>query len=117
MHRAADPVIREVFDPHGVSCWRAERMTKAELVAKVATKVHLTRQQTDAVVTLLCRCIIEALKEGENVELRGFGRFCLRQRQPREGRNPKTGEPVQIPAKKVPFFKAGKALRARVDRP
>jgi integration host factor subunit beta len=91
-------------------------MTKAELVAHVANRIHLTRQQTDAVVTLLCRCIIEALREGEHVELRGFGRFRLRQRQPHAGRNPKTGEPVQIPAKKVPVFKAGKALRARVNR-
>ncbi len=92
-------------------------MTKAELVAQVADKMQLTRQQTDAVVNLLLRCITEALSGGENVELRGFGSFRIRQRQPREGRNPKTGQPVQIPAKKVPMFKAGKALRAMVDRP
>ena len=91
-------------------------MTKAELVEKVADRIHLTKKQTEAIVNILLTCITEALSDGDKVELRGFGSFRIRQRNPREGRNPKTGDTVQIPAKKVPFFKAGKELREMVDQ-
>ena len=90
-------------------------MTKAELVEKVADEIQLTKKQTEAVVNILLNCITEALREGDKVELRGFGSFRIRNRNPREGRNPKTGDTVQIPAKRVPFFKAGKELREMVD--
>ena len=90
-------------------------MTKAELVEKVADKIQLTKKQTESVVNILLNCITEALSEGDKVELRGFGSFRIRNRNPREGRNPKTGDAVQIPAKRVPFFKAGKELREMVD--
>ena len=91
-------------------------MTKAELVERVADKIQLTKKQTEAVVNILLACITEALSAGDKVELRGFGSFRIRKRNPREGRNPKTGDTVQIPAKRVPFFKAGKELREMVDR-
>jgi integration host factor subunit beta len=97
------------------SCRRLKCMTKAELVEKVADKIQLTKKQTEAVVNILLNCITEALSEGDKVELRGFGSFRIRNRNPREGRNPKTGDTVQIPAKRVPFFKAGKELREMVD--
>jgi integration host factor subunit beta len=90
-------------------------MTKAELVEKVADKIQLTKKQAETVVNILLNSITEALSEGDKVELRGFGSFRIRNRNPREGRNPKTGDTVQIPAKRVPFFKAGKALRDMVD--
>jgi integration host factor subunit beta len=67
-------------------------------------------------VNILLNCITEALSAGDKVELRGFGSFRIRNRNPREGRNPKTGDTVQIPAKRVPFFKAGKELREMVDQ-
>lgn len=91
-------------------------MTKAELAGRVADKIHLTKKQTEAIVNILFACITDALKEGDKVELRGFGSFRTRSRNAREGRNPKTGDAVQIPSKKVPFFKAGKELREVVDR-
>jgi integration host factor subunit beta len=90
-------------------------MTKAELVEKVADKIQLTKKQAETVVNILLNSITEALSEGDKVELRGFGSFRIRNRNPREGRNPKTGDTVQIPAKRVPFFKAGKELREMVD--
>jgi integration host factor subunit beta len=90
-------------------------MTKAELVDNVADKVNLTKKQTEVIVNILFNSITEALSEGDKVELRGFGSFRIRDRNPREGRNPKTGDTVHIPAKKVPFFKAGKELREMVD--
>ncbi len=90
-------------------------MTKAELVEKVAERINLTRKQTEVIVNTLFSSITDALARGDKVELRGFGSFRIRHRQPREGRNPKTGDSVYIPAKKVPFFKAGKELREMVD--
>ncbi len=90
-------------------------MTKAELVDNVADRVNLTKKQTEVIVNILFNSITEALSDGDKVELRGFGSFRIRARNPREGRNPKTGDTVHIPAKKVPFFKAGKELREMVD--
>jgi integration host factor subunit beta len=91
-------------------------MTKAELVDQVADKVDLTKKQTEVIVNILFNSITEALSQGDKVELRGFGSFRIRSRNPREGRNPKTGDAVHIPAKRVPFFKAGKELREMVDK-
>jgi nucleoid DNA-binding protein len=90
-------------------------MTKAELVDRVAATVQLPKSQTDAVLTQCLQAIMDALQAGEAVELRGFGRFQLRHRQPRAGRNPRTGETFQIPAKTVPAFTAGKAFQQRVQ--
>ena len=98
------------------SLGEAGYMTKVELAGRVADKIHLTKKQTEAIVNILFTCITDALKEGDKVELRGFGSFRTRSRNAREGRNPKTGDTVQIPSKKVPFFKAGKELREVVDR-
>src|SRR5712691_688682 len=92
-------------------------MTKAELVDRVAATLQLPKRQTATVVELFFQCIRDALAVGDKVELRGFGSFRLRHRQPCTGRNPKTGETVQIPAKQVPWFKVGKALRTLVDYP
>ena len=89
-------------------------MTKAELIDHVATTVHLPKTQTDAVLTQCLQAIMEALQAGESVDLRGFGRFQLRHRSPRAGRNPRTGVAIAIPAKAVPTFTAGKAFQERV---
>ena len=89
-------------------------MTKAELVDHVAATVSLSKSQTEAVLTQCFQAIMDALQAGESVELRGFGRFQLRHRHPRAGRNPRTGETVHIPAKAVPTFTAGKAFQERV---
>ncbi len=88
-------------------------MTKAELVDHVAA-VQLPKHQTETVITQFLQAIIEALQAGETVELRGFGRFRLRHRQARAGRNPRTGTTVQIPAKTLPTFSAGKAFQELV---
>ena len=90
-------------------------MTKAELVEKVSDRIDLTKKETERIVNLVFGSIADALSTGEKVELRGFGSFRVRNRESRDGRNPKTGTTVHIPAKKVPFFKAGKELREIVD--
>ena len=91
-------------------------MTKAELVEKVASTIKLSQKETEVIVGIILQSITESLSAGDKVELRGFGSFRIRERKPRIGRNPKSGEPVEVPAKKVPFFKAGKELRERVDK-
>ena len=90
-------------------------MTKAELVEMVAEQIHLTKKETERIVNIVFGCIVDALRREDKVELRGFGSFRVRNREPRDGRNPKTGTTVRIPAKKVPFFKAGKELREIVN--
>src|SRR5262249_720780 len=81
----------------------------------VATTVDLSKSQTEAVLTQCLQAITDPLQAGEAVDLRGFGRFHLRHRQPRAGRNARTGATVQIPAKAVPTFTAGKSFQERVQ--
>ncbi len=90
-------------------------ITKAELVDHVAATIQLSKAQTDAVLTQGLQAIMDALQAGETVDLRGFGRFQLRHRPARTGRNPRTGETIPIPAKAVPTFTAGKAFQERVQ--
>ncbi|OGL47045.1 MAG: integration host factor subunit beta [Candidatus Schekmanbacteria bacterium RBG_16_38_11] len=92
-------------------------MTKTDLIEKVSEKVSfLNKKQTDKVVNRIFDNIRTALAKGDKVEIRGFGSFTIRNRDPREGRNPLTGEKVSVPAKKVPFFRAGKELKKMVDK-
>ena len=90
-------------------------MTKAELVDEIAQKADLTRKHSEVIVDAVFSSIIEALQEGDKIELRGFGSFRVRHRASRTGRNPKTGEGVLVPAKKVPYFKPGKELRELIN--
>jgi integration host factor subunit beta len=91
-------------------------MTKAELIERVSEKVNgLTKRQTEIIVNTVFDSIKESLARGGKIEIRGFGSFRLRNRRMREGRNPKTGASVMVPAKRVPFFKAGKELKEMVD--
>ena len=90
-------------------------MTKNELIQRVAVRTKLTKKGADLLVETIFRGITEALKRGEKVELRHFGSFRVRQRNARQGRNPKTGDPVTIPAKRIPFFKPGKDLQEMVN--
>ena len=90
-------------------------MTKAKLVEKVARTIKLSQKETEVIVGIILQSITESLSAGDKVELRGFGSFRICERKSRIGRNPKSGELVEVPAKKVPFFKAGKELRERVD--
>lgn len=91
-------------------------MLKSELITKLAAEYsHLRQEDLERVVNVILDEIADALAKGDRVELRGFGAFSVREREARKGRNPRTGEPVEVPAKTVPFFKAGKELRARVN--
>ena len=92
-------------------------MTKSELIARLAERFpQLVAKDADLSVKMLLDAMSEALAKGDRIEIRGFGSFSLNYRPPRTGRNPKTGEKVQVPAKHVPHFKAGKELRERVDQ-
>ncbi|HWZ50239.1 MAG TPA: HU family DNA-binding protein [Granulicella sp.] len=90
-------------------------MTKADLVDKVTALGDLTRRDGEIIVDTLFESVIGALKSGDKIEIRGFGSFRTRQRNARIGRNPKTGDKVDVPAKRVPFFKPSKELRDSVN--
>ena len=94
----------------------AGSMTKAELVEEVSRVSDLTKKHSEVIVDTVFRSIIDALHRGEKIELRGFGSFRLRKREPRKGRNPKTGDKVDVPPKKVPYFKPGKELKELINR-
>ena len=90
-------------------------MTKADLVDEVARNSVLSKKGAEVIVQAVLDSIVESLKNGGKVELRGFGSFRLRERASRQGRNPKTGEKVFVPAKKVPYFKPGKDLKELIN--
>ena len=91
-------------------------MIKSELIAKLAEEnPHLTQRDIERVVGVILERMIEALEDGGRVELRGFGALSVRSRDARAGRNPRTGEPFDVPANNVPFFKSGKELRERLN--
>ena len=90
-------------------------MTKADLVEEVTKLGDLTRRDSEVIVETIFDSVIGALKSGDKIEIRGFGSFRIRQRKPRIGRNPKTGTRVEVPAKKVPYFKPSKELRDLVN--
>lgn len=90
-------------------------MTKAELVEEVSRVSDLTKKHSEIIVDTVFKSIITALQRGEKIELRGFGSFRLRRREPRKGRNPKTGDKVDVPPKKVPYFKPGKELKELIN--
>ena len=91
-------------------------MTKSGLIEKVSEKTpHISKKDTEVVVNTIFDAMTDALKRGERIEIRGFGSFQDKVREARDGRNPKTGEMVNIPAKRTPFFKVGKELKEMVD--
>jgi integration host factor subunit beta len=90
-------------------------MTKAELIEEVSNVVEMTRKDSETIVETIFDSIVNSLHKGEKIEIRGFGSFRTRQRQPRVGRNPKTGSRVEVPSKRIPFFKPSKELRDLVN--
>ena len=91
-------------------------MTKSDLIARLAERYpQLVAKDAELAVKMILDAMAKCLAEGRRIEIRGFGSFGLNYRPPRTGRNPKSGEKVQVPAKHVPHFKAGKELRERVD--
>ena len=92
-------------------------MTKSELIARLAERYpQLVAKDADYAVKTILDAMADALSNGQRIEIRGFGSFALNSRPPRIGRNPKSGDKVMVPEKRVPHFKAGKELRERVDR-
>src|ERR1700750_23695 len=90
-------------------------MTKADLINIIAEKAHLQHKQSETVVNMVFDMMSEALKKDDRIEIRGFGSFVNRNYGSYKGRNPKTGQVVQVPQKRVPFFKVGKELKEMVD--
>ena len=90
-------------------------MTKADLIDEVSRLAELTRKDSEVIVETIFDSVVRSLRAGDKIEIRGFGSFRTRQRKPRVGRNPKTGDRVEVPAKKIPFFKPSKELKDLVN--
>ena len=90
-------------------------MTKADLIDEVSRLAELTRKDSEVIVETIFDSIVHSLRAGDKIEIRGFGSFRTRQRKPRIGRNPKTGTRVDVPAKKIPYFKPSKELKDLVN--
>ena len=90
-------------------------LTKADLIEEVLRITELPRKESETIVETIFDSIIESIQKGDKIEIRGFGSFRTRQRKPRIGRNPKTGDRVEVPAKKIPFFKPSKELKDLVN--
>src|ERR1700733_9610292 len=99
------------FDP---SKGRRVPVTKSELIDAMATRSELTKARAELVVNCVFDAMTEALERGEGIEIRGFGSFTVRPYKPYSGRNPRTGAPVPVPAKRLPFFKVGTELKELV---
>jgi len=90
-------------------------MTKADLIDEVSRIADLTRKDSEVIVESIFDSVVRSLRAGDKIEIRGFGSFRTRQRKPRVGRNPKTGDRVEVPAKKIPYFKPSKELKDIVN--
>ncbi len=90
-------------------------MTKADLISSVSQAVGMTRKDSEMIVETIFDSIVKPLHASEKVEIRGFGSFRTRQRQPRIGRNPKTGARVEVPSKTVPYFRLSKELKEMIN--
>ena len=91
-------------------------MTKRDLIDEVNKRFpHLSRRDSEVIINAIFDSMVDALVQGDRIEIRGFGSFVVKQRRARQGRNPKSGALVSVAAKRVPFFKVGKELRLRVD--
>jgi integration host factor subunit beta len=90
-------------------------MTKSELIEAIAARGELTKARAEMVVNCVFETMTEALKRGEGIEIRGYGSFTVRPYKPYAGRNPRTGQPVPVPAKRLPFFKVGKEVKELVN--
>ncbi len=90
-------------------------MTKSELIESIAARGELTKARAEALVTCIFDTMVDALRKEEGIEIRGLGSFTVRPYKPYAGRNPRTGQPVPVPAKRLPFFKVGKELKELVN--
>src|SRR5437016_5990642 len=90
-------------------------MTKSELIEAVSERTKLPKGKAELIVNCIFDSMVDALKKGEGIEIRGFGSFTVREYKSYEGRNPRTGQPVHVQPKRLPFFKVGKELRERVN--
>ena len=99
-----------------VGAQRGAGMTKSELIDAIAGRGELTKARAELLVNTIFDSMIEALERGDGIEIRGFGSFTMRPYKPYSGRNPRTGQAVSVPAKRLPFFKVGKELKELVNQ-
>ena len=104
-------ILKRFLDVDPYLGWNKVAMTKADLIEEVSRLAELTRKDSEIIVETIFDSVVRSLRAGDKIEIRGFGSFRTRQRKPRVGRNPKTGARVDVPAKKIPYFKPSKELK------
>ena len=109
----ADAPLLKTTDSDGAS---SATLTKANLIREVSHVLEIPRKEAEVIVERILDSMVHALDRGDKVEIRGFGSFRTRYRRARVGRNPKTGARVEVPARRIPFFKPGKELRELVEK-
>src|SRR5579862_359471 len=109
------PAVSLVLDGKPHLRWNVQLMTKADLIEEVARITEVTRRDSEVIVETIFDSIVHSLRAGDKIEIRGFGSFRTRQRNSRIGRNPKTGARVEVPAKRIPFFKPSKEMKDLVN--
>lgn len=114
-HRLQKSPVHAILWRSGIDSEIRRIMTKADLIEEVSRVVEMTRKESEVIVEAIFDSIVRALRGADKIEIRGFGSFRTRQRQPRVGRNPKTGARVEVPAKKIPYFKPSKELKDVVN--
>lgn len=95
---------------------RETRMNKSELIEAIAQQENLPHREASSITNTILETMIDTLASGESIEIRGFGSFVIKEYESYQGRNPKTGEKIEVPPKKLPFFKVGKELKERVNQ-
>ena len=90
-------------------------MNKSGLIEEIAKQANITHKRSEMIINIIFNAMKDALAQHKRIEIRGFGSFCIKQYKPYTGRNPRTGEEIQVSAKSLPYFKVGKELKKRVD--
>jgi len=99
-----------------LNCFRESEMNKSELIEALSQEINVPLREADSITNTILDAMTEALAAGDSIEIRGFGSFVVKEYGSYQGRNPKTGQKIKVPPKKLPFFKVGKELREKVNK-
>jgi integration host factor subunit beta len=102
--------------PANLNCFVEGKMNKSELIEVLSQEINVPLREADSITNTVLDAMTDALAAGDSIEIRGFGSFVVKEYGSYQGRNPKTGEKIQVPPKKLPFFKVGKELREKVNK-
>jgi integration host factor subunit beta len=101
---------------NNLNCFGERKMNKSELIEALSQEINVPLREADSITNTILDSMTDSLAVGDNIEIRGFGSFVVKEYDSYQGRNPKTGQKIKVPPKKLPFFKVGKELREKVNK-